>query len=90
MKIRKGVTAVAVGGALLVGRVVQIAVARSNGASAGPRTRTMWRWRCECGGKSRYSETSEFLAQCNADRHTLRKPVGHPKPEVYSAEEEIE
>lgn len=82
-----GVTAVAVGGALIIGRALQGAAARSSSAGEGLRTRTVYRWRCECGGRSRYSETSEFLAQCNADRHRLRKPVGHPIPEVYPIEE---
>lgn len=89
MKIGKVAAAVAMGGVVLIARVIQVAAARSSSESAGPRTRTMWRWRCECGGKSRYSETSEFLAQCNADRHRIRQGADH-EPEVYPTEEEIE
>jgi hypothetical protein len=89
MKIKRLAGAVAVGGVVLVGRVLQVAAARSRSADAGPRTRTVWHWRCACGGHSRYSETSEILAKWKADRHRFRQGVDHV-PETYSTEEEIE
>jgi hypothetical protein len=90
MEIRKGVAAVAVGGALLIGRVIQVAVARSNSANDGPRTRTLWHWRCECGAHSRGGDPFKDDAEYNAQRHQWRQGVGHPMPEVYSTEEERE
>lgn len=90
MKIRKGVAAVAVGGALLVGRVLQVAAARSSSASDGPRTRTRWHWRCECGAHSRGGYLFKSDAEYNAQRHQWRKGVGHPMPEIDSTEETVE
>jgi hypothetical protein len=91
MRIRKGAAAAVMGGALLVGRAIQVAVERSRSADdadAGPRTETRWRWRCACGAHSRTTEHNEVLAKFLADRHRLRN-VGH-EPEVYSTEEEVE
>jgi hypothetical protein len=89
MEIRKGVTAVAVGGALLIGRVIQVAVARSKSANDGPRTRTFWHWRCECGAHSRGGDPFKSDAEYNAQRHQWRQGVAH-QPEVYSTEEPVE
>ncbi|MBP2583371.1 hypothetical protein J3A78_003849 [Streptomyces sp. PvR006] len=42
-------------------------------------------WRCECGATSRGPDI-KAEAQFKAQRHQLRKEMGHPLPEVYSVE----
>lgn len=93
MKIRgwavRGVTAVAVGGALIIGRALRGAAARSSSAGGVPSTRTLWHWRCECGAHSRGGDPFKVDAEYNAQRHMWRKDVGHPMPEIYPTEEEL-
>jgi len=54
-------------------------------------TRTVYHWRCSCGGQSRSAGgwgipvDAEYAAQ----RHQWNKGVGHQMPEVYSTEEEV-
>ncbi|MET7668178.1 hypothetical protein [Micromonospora luteifusca] len=56
----------------------------------GRNTRTLYHWRCSCGGHSRgpggwlIPADAEYAAQ----RHQWNKGVGHQMPEVYSTEEE--
>ncbi|MET9119908.1 hypothetical protein [Streptomyces sp. NPDC004528] len=88
MAIRKGVAAVAVGALALAARVVQVALWKQAQANAGPRTRTLWHWRCECGGKSRGGDPFKVDAEYNAERHRHYKGFPHPMPEVYPVEEE--
>ncbi|MGW8362897.1 hypothetical protein ACWGK1_20270 [Streptomyces wedmorensis] len=45
----------------------------------------IYRWRCECGAKSRYADI-KFDTEYNAQRHQWRYGVGHPMPEVYADE----
>lgn len=59
--------------------------------TSGRTTYTTWHWRCACGakgggGKFSIASDAEHLAQ----RHLHRHPVGHPTPEIYSIEEELE
>jgi hypothetical protein len=46
--------------------------------------RPYYRWRCECGAKSRYSDIKADT-EYNAQRHRMRQGVEH-QPEVYPAE----
>ena len=46
-----------------------------------------YHWRCACGAHSRGGDIKAD-AEYSAQRHMLSKPMGHPMPEVYSAEEE--
>ncbi|MEW1552022.1 hypothetical protein [Streptomyces tsukubensis] len=55
-------------------------------ASTGPSNPMSYRWRCECGAKSRYSDIKAGT-EYNARRHQWRFPAGHPKPEVYAVDE---
>ena len=45
----------------------------------------IYRWRCECGAESRYSDVKADT-EYNASRHQWRQGVGHPMPEVYLTE----
>ncbi|MGW1275543.1 hypothetical protein ACWD4V_01110 [Streptomyces tsukubensis] len=46
----------------------------------------IYRWRCECGAKSRGSDTKADT-EYNAQRHQWREGVGHPMPKVYAFDE---
>ncbi|MFK0015711.1 hypothetical protein [Streptomyces sp. NPDC091027] len=82
--------AVVVGGALIIRRALQDAASRSDTEGSGPRKQTFWHWRCECGAHSRGGDPFKSDAEYNAQRHQWRKEKGHPMPEVYSTEEEVE
>ncbi|MGW6571413.1 hypothetical protein ACWGAN_04465 [Streptomyces sp. NPDC054945] len=45
----------------------------------------IYRWRCECGAKSRGSDIKADT-EYNAQRHQWRHGLSHPMPEVYAAE----
>ena len=57
--------------------------------SGGTKTRTLYHWRCECGGQSRGGDPFEMDAEYNAQRHQWSQGVDHPMPEVYSTEQEV-
>lgn len=59
------------------------------GTGGATKTRTLYHWRCECGAHSRGCDSIKFDAECKAQRHQLRKSIGHPMPSVYSTEVEV-
>lgn len=58
----------------------------TSGRFSNPMT---YHWRCACGAHSRGGGDIKADAEYNAQRHMWSKPMGHPMPEVYSAEEEL-
>lgn len=58
-------------------------------ATSATKTRTLYHWRCECGAHSRGGDPFESDAEYNAQRHQWSKGIDHPRPEVFSTEEEV-